>query len=104
MTETAQAVITAKGAERWRQGHPWIYRTDVASAPSEPGVVRVADRRGRFQGMALCSPRSQIRLRLLSRDDVAIDGAWWHDRIAAAAGRRAAIDATAYRVVHGEGD
>src|SRR3989304_887482 len=53
------AIITAKGAERWRQGHPWIYRADVASAPAEPGIVRVTDRRGRFLGQALCSPRSQ---------------------------------------------
>jgi 23S rRNA (cytosine1962-C5)-methyltransferase len=99
-----EAVITAKGAERWRQGHPWVYRADVASAPAEPGIVRVTDRRGRFQGQALCSPRSQIRLRLLSRTDETIDAAWWTSRIRAAAARRAGIDATAYRVVHGEGD
>jgi 23S rRNA (cytosine1962-C5)-methyltransferase len=98
------ATITAKGAERWRQGHPWIYRADVATAPAEPGIVRVTDRRGRFQGWAMCSPRSQIRLRLLTRRDEAIDAGWWTGRIAAAAARRAAIDATAYRVVHAEGD
>ena len=105
MTEgNAQAVITAKGAERWRQGHPWIYKADVASSPSEPGIVRVTDRRGRFQGHALCSPTSQIRLRLLSRQDVAIDRPWWIAAIRAAASRRTGIDATAYRVVHSEGD
>ena len=98
------AVITAKGAERWRQGHPWIYKADVASAPREPGIVRVTDRRGRFQGQALCSPASQIRLRLLSRHDVTIDRQWWIAAIRAAASRRAGIEATAYRVVHGEGD
>ncbi len=98
------ATITAKGAERWRQGHPWIYRADVAAAPAEPGIVRVSDRRGRFQGWAMCSPRSQIRLRLLTRRDEAIDAGWWTARIAAAAARRAGIDATAYRVVHAEGD
>lgn len=105
MTEQSPtAVITAKGAERWRQGHPWIYKADVASAPSQPGIVRVTDRRGRFQGHALCSPMSQIRLRLLSRQDVAIDRPWWIAAISAAASRRAGIDATAYRVVHSEGD
>lgn len=98
------AIITAKGAERWRQGHPWIYRTDVAAAPAEPGIVRVTDRRGRFQGHALCSPRSQIRLRLLTRREEAIDAGWWTARIAACASRRAGLDATAYRVVHAEGD
>jgi 23S rRNA (cytosine1962-C5)-methyltransferase len=98
------ATITAKGAERWRQGHPWIYRTDVASAPAEAGIVRVTDRRGRFLGQALCSPRSQIRLRLLTRREETIDTAWWTARIEAAAARRSGIDATALRAVHGEGD
>jgi 23S rRNA (cytosine1962-C5)-methyltransferase len=102
MSETA--IITAKGAERWRQGHPWIYRADVASAPAEPGIVRVTDRRGRFLGQALCSPRSQIRLRLLTRREETIDPAWWAARIGAAVARRSGIDATAFRAVHGEGD
>jgi 23S rRNA (cytosine1962-C5)-methyltransferase len=101
---TDTAVITAKGAERWRQGHPWIYRTDVASAPPEPGIVRVKDRRGRYLGQALLSPRSQIRLRLLTRSEEAIDAAWWAARITAANTRRPHIDSTAFRVVHAEGD
>ena len=43
------AVVTAKGAERWKQGHPWIYRSDVAEEPGkEPGIIRVTDRRNRL--------------------------------------------------------
>jgi len=98
------AVVTAKGAERWKQGHPWIYRTDVVHGPSEPGVVRATDRRGRFLGQALYSPKSEIRLRLLTRGAEPIDAGWWADRIGAAARRRDGIAATAYRVVHAEGD
>ena len=98
-------VVTSKGAERWQQGHPWIYRSDVAEAPTrEPGIVTVTDRRGRFLGQALYSPRSEIRLRLLTRGEEPIDAAWWGGRIAAAAAARARIPATAYRVVHAEGD
>jgi len=100
----ALAVVKAKGAERWKLGHPWIYRSDVAEAPSEPGVVRVTDRRGKFLGQALYSPRSEIRLRLLTRDDAAIDAAWWGRRIGEALERRGTIPATAYRIVHAEGD
>lgn len=104
MTDGAVAV-TAKGAARWRAGHPWIYRTDVADEPGGPaGVVRVTDRKGRFLGRALYSPRSEIRLRLLTTEDVAVDREWWRARIASAARRRTGIDATAWRVVHGEGD
>jgi 23S rRNA (cytosine1962-C5)-methyltransferase len=64
----------------------------------------VEDPRGKFIGQALHSPRSEIRLRLLERTDRPVDGAWWREHLAAAAGRRAGIDATAWRVVHGEGD
>ena len=96
--------VTARGAERWVRGHPWIFRSDVKDEPDTAGLVRVLDPHGRFIGQALCSPRSEIRLRLLERTDRPVDGAWWRERLSAALLRRQAIDATAYRVVHGEGD
>lgn len=97
--------VTARGAERWKQGHPWIYRSDVAEAEStNPGIVRVTDRRGKFQGQALFSPNSEIRLRLLTRGDEPIDAGWWSARIGAAVQRRRGIAATAWRAVHAEGD
>ncbi|HEX6644015.1 MAG TPA: class I SAM-dependent rRNA methyltransferase [Gemmatimonadales bacterium] len=98
------ARVTARGAERWVRGHPWIYRSDVTEAPGAPGLVRVFDPRGKPIGQALHSPRSEIRLRLLERGDRPVDRAWWSDAIRAALRRRAGIDATAWRVVHGEGD
>ena len=98
-------IVSAKGAARWQAGHPWIYRTDVYDEPGDtPGIVAVTDRRGRHLGQALYSPKSEIRLRLLTRGREAIDAAWWGERIAAAAARRAELAATAYRVVHAEGD
>ena len=98
-------VVTARGAERWKQGHPWIYRADVAAEPLDtPGILRVTDRRGRFLGHALYSPRSAIRLRLLTKDDDAIDRAWWRAAISRTHERRGNPSTTAYRVVHAEGD
>jgi 23S rRNA (cytosine1962-C5)-methyltransferase len=97
--------VTARGAERWKQGHPWIYRSDVAEeSAKKPGIVPVTDRRGRFLGQALYSPTSEIRLRLLTRAEESIDAAWWTRRIAEASARRKGIAATAWRVVHGEAD
>ena len=96
--------VSPRGGERWVRGHPWIYRSDVLDESPDPGIVRVTDARGRFLGQALHSPRSEIRLRLLERTDRVIDGAWWRERIAACAARRARIDADAFRVVYGEGD
>jgi 23S rRNA (cytosine1962-C5)-methyltransferase len=103
---TAHAVkVTARGAERWKQGHPWIYRSDVAEEPDkQPGIVPVTDRKGRFLGQALYSPKSEIRLRLLTRTDEPVDEAWWTARIGAALRRRTGIAATAWRAVHGEAD
>src|SRR5512139_965901 len=96
--------VTQKGAARWTGGHPWIYRTDTLDQPDQPGLVRVTDQRGRFLGQALYSPSSEIRLRLLEPSDAAVDASWWARRLAACAERRQGIDATAWRVVHGEGD
>lgn len=96
--------VTARGAERWVRGHPWIYRSDVLDEPPDAGVVGVHDPRGRFIGQALYGPRSEIRLRLLERSDRQVDAAWWTEHLSAAARRRAGIDSTAWRVVHGEGD
>jgi 23S rRNA (cytosine1962-C5)-methyltransferase len=86
------------------RGHPWIYRSDVDRGPASPGLVRVEDPRGRFIGQGLYSPSSEIRLRLLERSDRPVDGTWWRERLRECAERRRGIDATAWRVVHGEGD
>ncbi|MGH7592455.1 MAG: class I SAM-dependent rRNA methyltransferase [Gemmatimonadales bacterium] len=98
------ATVSARGARRWACGHPWIYRSDVESNPAAPGIVPVRDGRGNFLGQALCSPRSEIRLRLLERTDTPIDVAWWQASFARCRNRREGIDANAWRAVHGEGD
>jgi 23S rRNA (cytosine1962-C5)-methyltransferase len=103
-----RAVVSARAAKRWAQGHPWIYRSDVERRPdTAAGVVPVADSRGRALGWALWSPASEISLRLLDKNpDVAIDAKWWRDRIHDAAARRSdlATLTNAYRIVHGEAD
>lgn len=96
--------VSRKGAGRWAGGHPWIYRSDTLDQVSEPGMVRVVDARGRFLGQALHSPASEIRLRRLEPTERPIDAGWWQDQIARCAARREGTDATACRVVHGEGD
>lgn len=102
------AVVSARGAARWAHGHAWIFRSDVADAPTgAAGAVAVRNQRGQELGWALWSPRSEIALRLLDADPAArIDAEWWHGRVATAVARRAGLDnvATAYRLVHAEGD
>ena len=99
-----RAIVTRRGAERWSHGHPWIYASDVTHGPPEPGLVQVQDARGKFIGQALYSPRSEIRLRLLEQADRPVDSGWWEGRLQQALARRDGIDASAYRIVHAEGD
>lgn len=102
------AVVNRRGAERLRNGHPWIYRSDVVAPPAAPpGIVAVTAPNGAPLGHALWSPASEISLRLLERDPSRVpDAAWWHQALARAVARRAPLsaDANAYRLVHGEGD
>src|SRR5512135_490679 len=104
LSESSVIRVSRRGADRWAAGHPWIYRSDTLDSADGPGLVRVTDQRGRPLGQALYSPASEITLRLLEPTGRAVDRAWWVSRLAECLSRRKDIDATAYRVVHGEGD
>ncbi len=100
-------VITSRGAERVGRGHPWVYRTDVAEAQAAAGdTVAVFGPRRRLMGRALFSDRSAITLRMLTRGDEPAGLDLWRARLERAIAYRATlgIDATAYRIVHGEAD
>jgi 23S rRNA (cytosine1962-C5)-methyltransferase len=107
---TDTAVVSVRGAERIRSGHPWVYREDLLRAPESGDVVRVEDKRGQDLGAAIYSPlaTAPIALRMLGRDAVALDEALYAERIGAAlAGRQALfgpLGLDAFRVVHGEAD
>ena len=100
--------ITDRGAGRILSGHPWIYRTDVldASKADRGAMVSVQDRRRRYLGQAFYSSKSQIALRLLTRERRAFDRASLAGRISAAAQYREIIaaGAGACRIVSSEGD
>lgn len=102
------AVVSARGATRWRRAHPWIFRSDVVRFPSAPaGAVRVEDPRGRPIGVALWSPASEISLRMVDRETpTGLDESWWGDRLVRAIARRDDLrrHSSACRLVHGEGD
>jgi 23S rRNA (cytosine1962-C5)-methyltransferase len=100
-------VISSRGEERLRSGHPWIYRADVATVRAEAGdLAQIRGPRGRTLGSALYSDRSQIALRMLSYGEAPGDEALIRRRLEAAIAFRTslAIDATAFRLVHGEAD
>ena len=101
--------ISPRGEDRVRSGHPWIYRSDVRDVEdgaSAGAVVRVLGAKERPLGHALFSDQSQIVLRMVSRGEAAVDAVFWRARLEAALAFRASLglDATAYRLVHGEAD
>jgi 23S rRNA (cytosine1962-C5)-methyltransferase len=104
---TPTVVISSRGEERLESGHPWIYRADVANVRAAAGdIVQIRSPRGRTLGSALYSDRSQIALRLLSYGDAPADIPLIRRRLESAIAfrRSLAIDASAYRLVHGEAD
>lgn len=99
--------VTHRGEDRILSGHPWVYRSDVTAASASGGeIVRVDGPRGRPIGYALYSDRSEIALRVLTRGTEAPDLTTVRARLEAALAYRASldIDATAFRLVHGEAD
>lgn len=98
--------VNKRGADRVRQGHLWIYRSDVVGVAATGGsIVRVTDERGNLIGQALFSDSSQIALRFLTQRSEEIDREWWRRKIRDAAGRRhISPDTNAYRLIYSEGD
>jgi 23S rRNA (cytosine1962-C5)-methyltransferase len=99
--------VTSRGEARVLRGHPWVFRSDLAQGGSAaPGaLVRVVGPRGRALGFAFHSTRSEIRLRMVSREDTLpsdllrqrlVDALRWRETVAEGA--------ETCRLVHGEGD
>lgn len=99
--------ISRRGADRIRSGHLWVYRSDVRSVEAQSGdTVRVAGEGNNFVGRAFFSSRSQITLRLLTREDIPIDTDFFRSRIQSAAELRNRVVANtdSYRLIFGESD
>jgi len=103
----SSVVVSARGEQRIRAGHPWIYRADVVDVRATGGdVVEVIGPRRRTLGRALFSDRSQISLRMLTRGEAIFDDSILRARLERAIRFREtlALEATAYRLVHAEAD
>ena len=100
----------ARGADRIRAGHPWIYRSDVATSDAEPGdLVRVRRRTRAAAGLGVLEQRvaDLAAVRSASTPTCPTSARCCRERLAAARRRTATalgIDATAWRLVHGEAD
>ena len=100
--------VSSRGATRLKNGHVWVYRSDIVSASDVPpgALVAVTDPRGKPLGTALYSSSSQIAIRLISREAITDFPALLRQRIAAAISYRESVVANtdAYRIVFSEAD
>lgn len=88
-------------------GHPWIFRSDIEreDGAADGLPVRVLTSAGRFLAMAVYNPRSQISLRMLSRRDEPVDGAFIRGRVRRAVDyRRRFADLGSCRLIFAESD
>lgn len=88
-------------------GHPWVFRSDIEreDGAADGLPVRVLTSAGRFLAMAVYNPRSQISLRILSRRDEPIDGAFIRGRVRRALDyRRRFADLNSCRLIFAESD
>lgn len=100
--------VNHKGADRFANGHPWIFSSDVTErGGAAPGdVVKVTDPRGKPIGVAHFSSTSQITLRMLAAQPEPIDREFFRRRLSAAIGHRERIvkNSNACRLVFSEAD
>jgi 23S rRNA (cytosine1962-C5)-methyltransferase len=107
-------VTLRKGREdRVRQGHPWVFSGDVYQIPgphADGQIVTVEDQGGRFMGLGLTNTKSNILVRLLTRQREPIDRAFFKKRLEEAVDLRLRYARLtpgplgACRLVHAEAD
>lgn len=100
--------ISQRAAARLRQGHVWVYRSDVVGEPSlaAGSIVGVSDERKNLIGTALWSTSSQIALRMVSTGPVDDPPGLIRDRVRAAIALRHGWveNSDSYRLVFSEAD
>src|SRR6478672_1745229 len=106
-------VIKIKTGREWqlKRGHPWLFSGGIQQAPRDiaPGsLVDLVDVAGGFVGRGYYNPQTDIAVRLLTRQDEPIDGAFFKKRVQAAWDlRQQALDLSGtdvFRLIHAEGD
>lgn len=93
-----------------RRGHPWVFSGAIERCQGDDQMVAVADifdNKKNWIGRGLHNPKSQLRVRLLTWKNEAIDQSFFANRLAQAmAFRSEQLGAAnnAFRLINGEGD
>jgi 23S rRNA (cytosine1962-C5)-methyltransferase len=106
--EEGQVRIRKRGAARVRNGHLWVYRSDIIEVENVPAgaVTVVRDEHDAVVGKAFYSTQSQIALRFLVRGDVVINDALIRRRFEEADSLRVrlGVDPNVSRRIYSEAD
>ncbi len=103
--------VTTAAESAVRSGHPWVFaeRVREQNRGGQLGeLAAIYDRKDRFLAIGLFDPDSPLRVRVLHvGNPVAIDSAWWRERLRHAIARRDGLfdaQTTGYRWINGESD
>jgi len=105
----AKAILQKKISQRVANGHPWIFSNEIFKIDGDvnPGdIIEVVTADNKFVGKGYINPKSQITIRLLTRDkNEIIDEAFIFNRIQSAWEYRKKIGYTENcRLIFGEAD
>ena len=106
-----KCIISAKGTDWVKAGHPWIYEGEVVRREGDcpnGGLVDAFSGKGRWLGTGFLSEHSKIRVRLISRNaNEVFDAAFWKRRIQYAWNYRKTVmdgQTDCCRLIFGEAD
>jgi len=107
---SASCILKKNKEPRVKDGHPWVYRSDVAEyhGEFEPGdIIKVCSSDGGFLAAGYINPLSKISIRILSRQQgEAIDENFFREKLISALELRERIagDESSYRLFFAESD
>lgn len=102
--------LTQNRRKRLEQGHPWIYKSEIAKIEGNPSdendCVDIVNHAGHFLAQGLYNPNSQIAVRIIAYHPEEITPAWFYEKVLKAWQRRKWLlpNVTSYRVIYGEAD
>ena len=87
MQTIAKVNLKRQGRHGSESGHPWVFQSEIDYIKGKftPGdIVDVFNARRQYLGRGYINPRSQITVRLLSRDEETVDRDFFVRRISRA--------------------
>ena len=104
-------LISAKGERALKNGHPWVYDTEITDMHgsfTNGCLTDILSQKGTYLGTGFYSEKSKIRVRLLSSNaNESFDAAFWKRRVKYALEYRRTVmrnDFQACRLIFGEAD